>query len=338
MPGEIRAWIESWPITGEFVISRGRKTEAEVVVVEIDDGAHRGRGECVPYARYGEGPDQVCRAIEALGTIETFGGLEAHRALPGSLRGAALNAVDSALWDLEANRAQRPVWELANLPSPGPIETAYTLSIGPHEAMAARVGSHRVLKLKLAGDGLDLQRVRSVRDAAPHATLWLDANEAWSVSEYESLVPELVRLGVALIEQPFPAGDDHVLGGLERPIPICADESFLGLDAALPPHYDALNIKLDKNGGLTGALESIRRARSANLLVVIGCMVSTSLSLAPACLLAGLADYCDLDGALLLDRDRSGGCILNDEGYLIPPTLWGFLHSRNHSGDRPSAI
>ena len=318
---------ESWPLRERFTISRGSKTAAEVVVAEIEDDDRHGRGECVPYARYGESLDGVVEALEGLQAAVADGldrdGLQ--RALPP---GAARNALDCAFWDLEAKRAGERAYALAGMEEPGPAVTAYTLSLGSPEEMAsaARTQRHRpLLKLKLGGDG-DLERVAAVRDGAPDARLIVDANEAWTPDMARDWPPRLAELGVELIEQPLPASDDSALAGLDPAVPFCADESChdrTGLDA-LADRYDYINIKLDKTGGLTEALALASAARAAGFGVFVGCMVGTSLAMAPAMLVATRADYVDLDGPLLLADDRDPPLRYTD-GRLHPPTpeLWG---------------
>ncbi|HUL06104.1 MAG TPA: N-acetyl-D-Glu racemase DgcA [Candidatus Acidoferrum sp.] len=318
---------ESWPIAGTFTISRGSKTVADVVVVEIRDGAHVGRGECVPYPRYDETIAGAIAAIEAL-RPELERGMDRTALQSALTAGAARNAVDCAVWDLEAKRAGRPVWQLAGIEAPKPATTAYTLSLDSVENMAAaaRANAARpLLKLKLSGPG-DLDRVRAVHENAPHARLIVDANEAWTPEIYVALAPQLVSLGVELIEQPLPAGADGPLAGLQRPVPVCADESCH--DTASLAHitgkYDAVNVKLDKTGGLTEALRLAAAAKAAGLGIMVGCMVATSLAMAPALLLAADARWLDLDGPLLLARDREDG--LRYEGSLLhppSPALWG---------------
>jgi L-alanine-DL-glutamate epimerase-like enolase superfamily enzyme len=318
---------ESWPIAGTFTISRGSKTAADVVVVEIREGAHVGRGECVPYPRYDETIAGAIAAIEAL-RPQVERGLD-RAALQTALKaGAARNAIDCALWDLEAKRAGRSAWQLAGLTPPQPATTAYTLSLGSVESMAAaaRTNAARpLLKLKLSGPG-DLERVRAVHENAPRARLIVDANEAWTPEIYAALAPQLAPLGVELIEQPLPAGADGPLAGLQRPVPVCADESCH--DTASLAHiagkYDAVNIKLDKTGGLTEALRLAAAAKAAGLGIMVGCMVATSLAMAPALLLAADARWLDLDGPLLLARDREHGLVF--EGSRVrpaTPALWG---------------
>jgi L-alanine-DL-glutamate epimerase-like enolase superfamily enzyme len=315
---------EAWPIRGSFRVSRGAKTEARVVVAEVSGGAHRGRGECVPYARYGESVESVLAQIESVrGALTDRETLQAQ--LPA---GAARNAIDCALWDLEAKRAGRRAWELAGLPEPAPQVTAYTLSLDEPAAMAeaARAAAGRpLLKLKLGGEG-DVERVAAVRAVVPRARLIVDANEAWRPEQLEPFGRALADLGVELIEQPLPASDDGALAGASRPVPICADESChdrAGLPA-LVGRYDCINLKLDKAGGLTEALALAREADRLGLRLMVGCMVGTSLAMAPATVAAGRAAFVDLDGPLLLARDREPA--LNYEGGLIHrPTaaLWG---------------
>ncbi len=318
---------ESWPIRGGFTISRGSKTAAEVVVAEVADGEHRGRGECVPYARYGETVEGVLAALE-----EISGALEAgpdrmwlQEALPA---GAARNALDCALWDLEAKRSGRAAWDLAGLSSPEAVVTAYTLSLDAPEAMgrAAQAAADRpLLKIKLGAEGV-VERVAAVREGAPGSRLVVDANEAWSAALYDTLAPEMARLGVAMIEQPLPAGDDAALAGRPRPVTLCADESCHDRKSlpALAGRYDMVNIKLDKTGGLTEALALKAAAEAAGLEIMVGCMLATSLAMAPALLVAQGAQVVDLDGPLLLERDRDDA-IAFDGSLMHPPpaVLWG---------------
>jgi L-alanine-DL-glutamate epimerase-like enolase superfamily enzyme len=318
---------ESWPIAGRFAISRGSKTVAEVVTVEIAEGPHRGRGECVPYPRYGETIPAAIAAIEAArGAIEA--GLDRAGLQAAMKPGAARNAVDCALWDLEAKRAGKSAAALAGLPPLKPAVTAYTLSLDSAENMAAAAKANAqrpLLKLKLAGAG-DLDRVAAVHASAPAARLILDANEGWTPQLLADLAPRLGALGVEMIEQPLPAASDEALVGLPRPIAVCADESCHGIDSlsALAGKYDAVNIKLDKTGGLTAALALAAAAEAHGLAVMVGCMVATSLAMAPAMLVAQRARWVDLDGPLLLARDRDPG--LRFDGSLIHPpesALWG---------------
>ncbi len=306
-----------------FTISRGSRTEAKVLTVTVNRGGYTGWGECVPYARYGESLESVTAQIEALPAGITRA--ELQEALEP---GAARNAVDCALWDLEAKAAGKRVWELAGLAAPGPMVTAYTLSLDTPEKMqaAAAKNAHRpLLKIKL-GTPDDMARLEAVRAGAPKARIIVDANEGWSAEVYADLAPHLVRLGVALVEQPLPAADDAALIGIDRPVPVCADESCH--DRASLPHlvgkYDMVNIKLDKTGGLTEALALRAAARAAGYQVMVGCMVGSSLAMAPAVLLAQGAEYVDLDGPLLLAEDRSTPLAYAD-GMVYPPEagLWG---------------
>jgi L-alanine-DL-glutamate epimerase-like enolase superfamily enzyme len=319
---------EIWPLAGTFTISRGSRTETEVVVVELADGAHTGRGECMANPRYGETQDGIVAAIEALrADIETrtLDRTGVQAALPA---GAARNALDCAYWDLDAKRAGERAWSLAGLPAPAPVDTAYTLSLDTPDRMAAsaRANAYRpVLKLKLAGDG-DLERVAAVRENAPDARLIVDANEGWRPDMVRHYVESLGQLHVQLIEQPLPAGADEALADRPRDVPICADESchtLADLDR-LARLYDVVNIKLDKTGGLTEALALRDAARRAGLGVMVGCMVATSLAMAPAMLVAQGADFVDLDGPLLLAKDRDPP--LRYEGSTVHPpdaALWG---------------
>jgi L-alanine-DL-glutamate epimerase-like enolase superfamily enzyme len=299
--------IERWPIAGSFAISRGAKTEAAVVVAELSDGHHRGRGECVPYARYGETIEGVAAAVKAM-EAAVAGGLDRESLQQAMPPGAARNSLDCAFWDLAAKRAGRPAYELAGLAPPTPLVTAYTISLDRPEAMAdaaARAASRALLKIKLGGDG-DPARVAAVRRAAPNAELIVDANEAWTQQNLTENIAACAAEGVTLIEQPLPDGHDDVLSAFRHPVPICADESAHARKslAALRKKYDAVNIKLDKTGGLTEALAAAEEAARLGMTLMVGCMVSTSLSMAPAMLVAQRARHVDLDGALLLARDR----------------------------------
>ena len=319
--------IERFALARAFVISRGAKTEAAVVTVEIAGGGHRGRGECVPYPRYGESPEGVVATIESVCQVIEAG---ADRAALQNLlpAGAARNALDCALWDFEAKSLGLRAHELAGLHRVAPATTAFTLSVGTPEEMAAaaRGAAERpLLKVKLAGDG-DIERLAAVREAAPDAELIVDANEAWREADLARLFAACARAGVALIEQPLPAGRDAALAARPRAIPVCADESVhdrQGLDA-LCPLYDAVNIKLDKAGGLTEALLMVEAAQRLDLAIIVGSMVGTSLAMAPAMLLAAQARYVDLDGPLLLARDRSPGLRICGSVIEPPsPELWG---------------
>jgi L-alanine-DL-glutamate epimerase-like enolase superfamily enzyme len=319
---------EVFPLRGAFRISRGARTEARVLVCEIAEGDVIGRGECTPYARYGETMDDVARAIAAIGPA-IAGGL-GREGLQRAMRpGAARNAVDCALWDLEAKRAGRRVWELAGLPEPAPVTTAYTLSVDTPEAMgraAAEAAARPLLKLKLTGDGEDGARVAAVRENAPAARIIVDANEALTLEEARAVAPGLARAGVELLEQPLHADADEALRGVPFPVPLGADESChdTATLTRLAGLYQVVNIKLDKTGGLTEALRLREAARAAGFRVMVGCMLASSLSMAPAHLVAQGADFVDLDGPLLLARDRAPG--LRYEGSLVHPPeapLWG---------------
>lgn len=306
-----------------FTISRGSRTEAQVLTVHVSDGAAQGWGECVPYARYGETLDSVTDEIEGL--PDTFDRADLAQLLPA---GAARNAVDCALWDLEAKRAGQRVWSLAGLATPGPHITAYTLSLDSPEAMQAQaaLNAHRpLLKIKL-GTPDDMPRLEAVRAGAPDARIIVDANEGWSVDIYADLAPHLVRLGVDLVEQPLPAGDDDALIGLDRPVPVCADESCHDRASlpALRGKYDMVNIKLDKTGGLTEALALRSAAIAQGYGIMVGCMVGSSLAMAPAVLLAQGAAVVDLDGPLLLAEDRDTPLTFDAAGVHPPDAaLWG---------------
>ncbi|NOD97146.1 dipeptide epimerase [Ruegeria sp. HKCCD6228] len=306
-----------------FTISRGSRTEAKVLTVRVSDGKHQGWGECVPYARY----DETLESVEAeiAGLPAEFSRRSLMDLLPA---GAARNAVDCALWDLESKRAGKRAWDLAGLPVPGPEITAYTLSLDTPEAMQSQAAenAHRpLLKIKL-GTPDDMPRLEAVRAGAPNARIIVDANEGWSAEVYADLAPHLVRLGVTLVEQPLPAGDDDALIGMDRPVPVCADESCHDR-ASLPGlkgKYDVINIKLDKTGGLTEALELRKAAIAEGYGIMVGCMVGSSLAMAPATLLAQGAMVTDLDGPLLLAEDRDTPLIFDDAGVHPPEAaLWG---------------
>lgn len=306
-----------------FTISRGSRTEAKVLTVRVEEGGVQGWGECVPYARYDETLESVTSEIAAL--PEAFD----RQALQGLLpAGAARNAVDCALWDLEAKRAGKRVWELAGLPVPGPEITAYTLSLDTPENMRASAAenAHRpLLKIKL-GTPDDMARLEAVRAGAPKPKIIVDANEGWSAEVYADLAPHLLRLGVAMVEQPLPAGQDDMLAEIDRPLPVCADESCHDR-ASLPSlkgKYDMVNIKLDKTGGLTEALALKAEAVAQGYEIMVGCMVGSSLAMAPATLLAQGVAVTDLDGPLLLAEDRDEPLIFDDAGVHPPaPGLWG---------------
>ncbi len=314
---------ERFALAEVFTISRGSKTEAAVLTVTVEDGGAVGRGECVPYARYGETLASVTAEIEGL--PERFTREDLQRHLPA---GAARNAVDCALWDLAAKQAGKRVWDLAGLPAPAPEITAYTLSLGTPDQMRAKAAQHAhrpLLKIKL-GTPDDMARLEAVRAGAPKSQIIVDANEGWSAEVYADLAPHLVRLGVALVEQPLPAGDDEALLGLDRPVPVCADESCHDRSSLpdLKGKYDVINIKLDKTGGLTEALALKRAAQAAGFGIMVGCMVGSSLAMAPALLVAQGAMVTDLDGPLLLAQDRAEP-LQYDEAGVHPPSaaLWG---------------
>jgi L-Ala-D/L-Glu epimerase len=327
MPIALSVRSERWPIAGAFTISRGSKTEAEVVVAELADGAVSGRGECVPYGRYGETVAGVIAAIEGLAG-DIAAGLDRaglQRALPP---GAARNALDCAFIDLEAKRNGRTAHELLGVGAPLARITAYTISLGTPDRMAAAAAAaaaRPLLKIKLGGAG-DTERIVSVRRAAPRAELIVDANEGWSTENLAANLAACAAAGVTLVEQPLPAGDDAALAAVARAIPVCADESVHGRAslAALAGKYDAVNIKLDKTGGLTEALALAAAAKAAGFDLMVGCMISTSLGIAPAMLVAAHARVVDLDGPLLLAADRPDG--LRYDGstvYPAAPALWG---------------
>ena len=306
-----------------FTISRGSRTEAKVLTVRVTDAGVSGWGECVPYARYGETLESVTKEIEGLPEDVTRAAL--YDLLPA---GAARNAVDCALWDLEAKRTGKRVWDLAGLPAPGPEITAYTLSLDTPEAMRAQAAEHAhrpLLKIKL-GTPDDMPRLEAVRAGAPDAKIIIDANEGWSAEVYADLAPHLVRLGVSLVEQPLPAGEDDALIGMERPVPVCADESCHDRASlpALKGKYDVVNIKLDKTGGLTEALALRQEALALGYGVMVGCMVGSSLAMAPATLVAQGALVTDLDGPLLLAEDRAVPLVFDAAGVHPPDrALWG---------------
>jgi L-Ala-D/L-Glu epimerase len=321
--------IERWSLAGAFTISRGSKTEAVVVVAELSDATRRGRGECVPYARYGETPDGIVAAIEAmrpaLGKNMDRVALQAEM-----LPGAARNALDCAYWDVNAKTAGRPVHQLAGLVAPRPRVTAYTISLAAPAVMqeaAEKAAFRPLLKVKLGGsDGRDAERIAAVRRAAPNAELIVDANEGWNEDNLAQNLGACADWGVTLIEQPLPEGGDDALACIKRPLPVCADESArdrASLDR-LAGKYDAVNVKLDKTGGLTEALAMAAEAERRGFAIMVGCMVATSLSMAPAMLVAQRARVVDLDGPLLLEKDRPDG--LRYDGSLVypsEPALWG---------------
>lgn len=319
--------IDAFPIRGHFTISRGSKTVAEVITARIFEGEVCGWAESVPYKRYGETLESVQAQIEAVRPQIEAGcsRSELSRLLPP---GAARNAIDCALWDLEARQCGMHAWQVAGLKEPQPVTTAYTLSLDTPEAMAAAARAAPgtdLLKLKLGGSE-DLARLRAVREAVPHARLIVDANEGWTFDLLEQLAPTCAELGVVLIEQPLPAADDHLLTRGRYPVSICADESCHTASdiERLADRYDAVNIKLDKTGGLTEAIQTLEQARAHDLDIMVGCMVGSSLAMAPAVLLTPYATFVDLDGPLLLAEDRSPS-LCYQHGQIVPARsgLWG---------------
>jgi L-Ala-D/L-Glu epimerase len=323
---QIDAHEEIWPLRQPFRISRGSRTEARVVVVTVSDGKQFGRGEGVPLARYKQSIASVLAQMESIPGEKNLNRQSLQDLLPA---GAARNALDCAFWDLEAKVSSKRVWELANIPVLPEIETSFTISLDTPEKMgaAARANANlAILKLKLGGDDLDLSRVQAVRDTALVARLLVDANESWSPEHYSEIVSALKELGVELIEQPFPANADEVLETLDHPIPVCADEScHTTADLSrLTNRYEVINVKLDKTGGLTEALRLCDCGRESGFKLLIGCMVCTSLGIAPARVLASTADYVDLDGPLLLAADRDNGLNYQEARLAMPRAeLWG---------------
>jgi len=323
---QIKAQEEIWPLKEPFRISRGSRTEARVIVVTVTDGKHTGRGEGVPLARYGQSVDSVLAQIESVKREKNLDRRQLQKLLPA---GAARNALDCALWELEAKISGKRVCELANIPIVPEVETSFTISLDTSEIMAAAAKARAtlpILKLKLSGDDADLARMKAVRAAAPASRLFIDANESWSPEHYRKIVPALKEFGVELIEQPFLADADEVLESLDHLVPVCADEScHTNVDLSrLKNRYEAINVKLDKTGGLSEALRLCERARESGFKLLIGCMVCTSLGIAPARLLASAASYVDLDGPLLLVRDRDHGLAYRNGKIEMPSReLWG---------------
>jgi L-Ala-D/L-Glu epimerase len=326
MPPSLALRVERWPIAGRFTISRGSKTEATTVTVEIREGSLRGRGECVPYARYGETVENVTAAIESL-TQPISEGLDRDGLQTALPPGAARNAIDCALWDLAAKRSGKRAWEIAGIAPPQPVTTAYTISLDTPEAMAKAAHDVKfpLLKLKLGAPG-DTERLKAVRAAVPNARLIVDANEGWREEDLVVNFAACAKAGVELIEQPLPADNDGALAAMDRPVPVCADESVHDRKGLrdLRRKYDAVNIKLDKTGGLTEAFALAGEADREGFVIMIGSMVGTSLGVAPALLLANRARYVDLDGPLLLARDRPEGLRYSGAEISPPaPALWG---------------
>ncbi len=322
----VSATIERFPTAGNWTISRGTVTEVEVVTATATMDGKTGRGECRPYARYDEFAEGVVADIEA-GAIDMRGDVEADLSVLMA-PGAARNALDCALWDLRAKLAGKRVWELAGLAEPGPVITAYSLSLDAPEAMRAKAAENSqrpLLKVKLGGEG-DMERIEAVRAGAPDAKIIVDANEGWTPESYHELAPALRGLGVAMVEQPLPAWDDGALAELARSLPVCADEACHDTAslAALKGKYDMVNIKLDKTGGLTEALKLKTQAQEMGMGIMVGCMLASSLAMAPAVLVAQGADIVDLDGPLLLAADRDHPLTYDDAGVHPPsPELWG---------------
>lgn len=327
MRRQVKVSAESWPLARPFRISRGVKTAADVVLVEITDGASIGRGECVPYPRYGETVDSVMSQVHQVQAALEGGAsrLECRSLMPA---GAALNAIDCALWDLEARVSGNTVDQMLNLVRPLSLTTALTVGLDTPEQMglaAAQISAAPVIKVKVDGHAPDKQ-LQAVHDAAPNAKLIVDANEGWSLEILKDLNFFLKKIGAVLIEQPLPVGQDDVLEGFRSEVALCADEACHTVDdlPRLISRYQAVNIKLDKTGGLTGAVELLAAARRHNMVVMTGCMVCTSLAIAPAWLVAAASDFIDLDGPLMLRADREGG-VRGDAGQLSAPDrrLWG---------------
>jgi L-alanine-DL-glutamate epimerase-like enolase superfamily enzyme len=328
MPRALSVSRDAWPLASVFRISRGARTVSEVIVAEITDGALIGRGECFPYARYGESLDSVEAQIRSAADA-IAGGAGREELLSVLPAGAARNAVDCALWDLEAKQAGTRAWTLAGLPEIESVTTVFTLGVDTPDIMAEKAAENRDrprLKLKMTGDGSDLERVRRIHEAAPSTSLVVDANEGWTIEQYLEVAPKLAALGVEMIEQPLPASDDAPLAGVERAVPVCADEACHD-SASLPAlvgKYDMINIKLDKTGGLTEALRLRDAALAEGFGVMVGCMIGTSLAMAPGMLVAQGARVVDLDGPLLLAKDREPGLTYNGSIIQPPPSaLWG---------------
>ena len=322
----IEAREEIWPLKGPFRISRGSRTEAQVVFVTVSDGEHTGRSECVPIKRYGQSVQSVIAQIDSIRRENNLDRQRLQKLLPAS---AARNALDCALWDLESKISSKRVWELANIPVISEVVTSFTISLDTPKKMGAAAkasSTSPILKLKLGGDSSDLASVKAAREAAPSSRLIIDANESWSAEHYEEIVPALKKLGIELIEQPFPADADEVLESLDHPIPVCADESCHTTTdlPRLTNRYETINVKLDKTGGLTEALRLCENARQSGFKLLIGCMVCTSLGISPARLLATFAEWIDLDGPLLLARDGDHGLTYRNGKLGLPSRdLWG---------------
>jgi len=320
----ISVTVERWPVAGSFVISRGAKTYVDVVTCVVGDGTHRGHGEGTPIYYKGEDAEGCAAAIRAFAAAGPFD----RASVNGRMKaGAARNALDCALWELEARAVGRPVWEMAGLAHPTPLPTAFTISLGEPDVMEAAArraaaAGYGLLKCKLTGEG-DAGRVGAVRRGAPGVRLIVDANESWGDLDIVAEAAAMAALGVELVEQPMPRGQDERLRDLDAAIPFCADESCqTAADLDRLDMYAAINIKLDKAGGLTEALRLARGATARGQAIMLGCMLGTSLGIAPAFLAAQTARWVDLDGALLLAEDRGGG-LAAAAGMLAPGTLWG---------------
>ena len=325
----LKAYAETWPLREVFTISRGSRTETQVVVCEIEQDGVRGWGEGQPNPRYNETQESALAEIEAVRAGLESGALDRIGLQSAMKAGAARNAIDCAFWDFEAKMARKRVWELAGLPQPQPVTTAYTLSVASPAEMAATAArnAHRpLIKIKLTGEG-DLDRVRAVREVLPETPIIVDANEGWEIPMVERFATELKKLQVQLVEQPLPQADDAALAAVTHPVPFCADESChtSGDITQLTGRYDVINIKLDKTGGLTEALKLRQAVIDAGMDVMVGCMVATSLSMAPSILVAQGAVIADLDGPLLLAKDRDMGLTYDESGQVHPPeaALWG---------------
>lgn len=320
--------VQSWPVAGSFTIARGSRTEAIVVSVTLEEDGFIGHGECTPYARYGETPQSVLAQIETASELIEQGGTRAAL-LEVMKAGAARNALDCALWDLEAKKSGVPAHVLAGIDRLSPVTTAFTISLGAPRKMAADAAAaadRPILKIKLGGGDDDPARIAAVREAVPDATLIVDANEGWTPDNLIRNLDACLDAGVDCVEQPLPAATDDALFGLDHQVPLCADESAHGIEELdrLAALYDMINIKLDKTGGLTGALQLVQAAKQHELGIMVGCMLGSSLAMAPAFLLTPWARFVDLDAPLLLAKDREPG--MRYEGSLVyPPSraLWG---------------
>lgn len=307
----VSATVERWPVAGEFIISRGAKKHVDVVLCEISDGTHSGAAEATPIYYEGESAGQCVEEITRFAVRHPD--LDRSVLLQNMARGAARNALDCALWNLECRKSNKALWQVAGLPEPAPLTTAFTISLGQPEIMEAHArqaaaNGHGLLKLKLSGQD-DHERVAAVHRGAPDARLIVDANESWNDLDIAAEAARMAQYSVELIEQPVSAGRDHLLSGVKSPVPLCADEScHTSADIErIAPYYDAVNIKLDKAGGLTEAMAIAHAAQATDMKIMVGCMLSTSLGIRPAFALAQLAHWVDLDGPLLLAKDRTDG-------------------------------